>query len=208
MTGVSEHYFTADPVSDGELRTLAVSLAGRGLELYTAGGVFSPGRLDRGTEVLLSAVPKPPPSGHLLDLGCGWGPISLALALRAPAASVWAVDVNARALDLVRRNALRSGCANVHACRPDDVPDDVRFAAVWSNPPIRIGKAALHELLLHWLPRLEPGGRAYLVVQRNLGSDSLQAWLDGQLGGRGFEVARCAADRGFRVLEVTAPETA
>ena len=203
-----EHYFTADPVSDGELRTLAVSLAGRPLELCTAGGVFSPGRLDRGTEVLLAAVPSPPQGGDLLDLGCGWGPISLTLALRAPAARVWAVDVNARALDLVRRNASRSGCTNVHACRPDDVPDDVRFAAVWSNPPIRIGKAALHELLLHWLPRLEPGGHAYLVVQRNLGSDSLQAWLDRELGGPGFVVARWAADKGFRVLEVTAPQAA
>jgi 16S rRNA G1207 methylase RsmC len=200
-----DHYFTAQPTSAGELRTLRVRLGGRDLELTTAPGVFSPTRLDAGTQVLLQHAPPPPAHGNLLDVGCGWGPITLSLALSSPDATVWGVDVNERALDLLRRNADRVGASGVRAGLPADVPDDVRFAAIWSNPPIRVGKAALHELLLHWLPRLDAGASAHLVVQRNLGSDSLHRWLDDQLAPRGYTVRRAASARGFRVLRVQAP---
>lgn len=199
------HYFTARPATPGDLRPLSVRLAGRELQLATAAGVFSPDRLDQGTQVLLREAPAPPAHGELLDLGCGWGPVSLHLALTSPAARVWGVDVNERSVDLLRRNAEHLGLAGVRACLPDDVPDDVRFAAIWSNPPIRVGKQALHELLLRWLPRLDDGGSAYLVVQKNLGSDSLQRWLLEQLGPRGFAVDRYASAKGFRVLHVQAP---
>jgi 16S rRNA (guanine1207-N2)-methyltransferase len=195
-----EHYFTARPASAAERRTLTVRLAGRDVEVETAGGVFSPGHVDLGTQVLLRAVPPAPPSGDLLDLGCGWGPVALTMALASPDARVWAVDVNERALDLVRRNAERLGLTNVVAAAPDAVPDDVRFAALWSNPPIRVGKEALHAMLLRWLGRLEDGAEAHLVVQRNLGADSLQAWLRAQLPGRAVE--RAASAKGFRVLRV------
>ncbi len=205
MAEGNDHYFTARPASAGDLRPLTVRLGGRELQLATAAGVFSPDRLDVGTQVLLREAPQPPSHGHLLDLGCGWGPVTLQLALASPAATVWAVDVNERAVDLVRRNAEHAGLANVRACLPDDVPPDVRFAAIWSNPPIRVGKAALHDLLLRWLPRLDDAASAYLVVQKNLGSDSLQRWLADQLAPRGFTVARHASAKGFRVLRVTAP---
>ncbi len=203
-----DHYFTARPASADERRTLTVRLAGRDVTVETAGGVFSPGRLDLGTEVLLRTVPPPPPSGDLLDLGCGWGPVALTLAAEAPDARVWAVDVNERALDLVRRNAERLGLRGVRAVTPDDVPDDVALAALWSNPPIRVGKAALHAMLLRWLPRLAPDADAYLVVQRNLGADSLQKWLADALPAvttpdtGGLEVGRAASAKGFRVLRV------
>lgn len=197
-----EHYFSSKPADDDALRTVPVRLAGRDLEVVTAGGVFSPGHLDLGTRVLLDEVPAPPTAGHLLDLGAGWGPVALTLGVAAPDATVWAVDVNERALDLVRRNASRLGLSNVNAARPDDVPDDVRFAAIWSNPPIRIGKAELHELLRRWLPRLEAGATAWLVVQKNLGADSLQRWLADDLGD-GWRVERAASAKGFRVLAVT-----
>lgn len=197
-----EHYFSSKPADDGALRTVKVSLAGRELEVLTAGGVFSPGHVDLGTRVLLDEVPGPPATGHVLDLGAGWGPVALTLGFEAPDATVWAVDVNERALDLVRRNASRLGLSNVNAARPDDVPDDVRFAAIWSNPPIRIGKAELHELLRRWLPRLEAGATAWLVVQKNLGADSLQRWLAEDLGD-GWRVERAATAKGFRVLAVT-----
>jgi 16S RNA G1207 methylase RsmC len=202
---VSEHYFTADPVSAGDLRALNVRLAGRELRLVTSGGVFSPDRVDLGTQVLLRDAPDPPTSGNLLDVGCGWGALTLSLALLSPHAEVWGVDVNQRALDLVRRNATAAGTTNVTAALPDDVPDDVRFDAIWSNPPIRVGKQALHALLLHWLPRLAPGASAYLVVQRHLGSDSLQRWLDEQLAPDGYRVSRHSSAKGYRVLRVLAP---
>ncbi len=180
---------------------MTVPLAGRDVRVHTAAGVFSGGRVDLGTQVLLRSVPAPPAAGDLLDLGCGWGPVALTMALLRPDARVWAVDVNRRALDLVRRTAADLHLAGVRAATPEDVPDDVRFSAIWSNPPIRIGKTELHALLAAWLPRLAPDGAAHLVVQRNLGADSLQRWIDEELPGLTAE--RAASAKGFRVLRVT-----
>ncbi|MFC9917930.1 class I SAM-dependent methyltransferase [Agromyces binzhouensis] len=197
-----EHYFSSKPADRAALRTVPVRLAGRDVEVQTAGGVFSPDHVDLGTRVLLDEVPKAPAAGHLLDLGAGWGPIALTLGLQSPDATVWAVDVNERALDLVRRNVRRLGLHNVNAVSPADVPDDLRFSVIWSNPPIRIGKAELHALLRRWLPRLDAGATAWLVVQKNLGADSLQRWL-GEEFGDGWTVGRAATSKGFRVLTVT-----
>jgi 16S rRNA (guanine1207-N2)-methyltransferase len=197
-----EHYFSSKPADRAALRTVSVRLAGRDVDVQTAGGVFSPDHVDQGTWVLLQEVPPPPATGHLLDLGAGWGPIALTLGLRSPEASVWAVDVNERALDLVRRNTARLGLTNVNAALPEDVPDDVRFAAIWSNPPIRIGKSELHDLLRRWLPRLEVGATAWLVVQKNLGADSLQRWIAHEFGDA-VAVARATTSKGFRVVTVT-----
>ena len=198
---VDEHYFSAKPESELRLRSIGVELVDRLYEVQTAGGIFSPDRIDTGTQVLLTNTPPPPPGGQLLDLGCGWGPIALSLAIQSPHATVWAVDVNERALDLVRRNASTLGLDNVNAARPEDVPDDLSFMTIRSNPPIRVGKPELHALLLRWLPRLDRESDAWLVVQRNLGSDSLQRWLDGALPDD-VAVARAAVAKGYRVLRV------
>ncbi|WP_315550528.1 methyltransferase [Microbacterium aurum] len=197
----SDHYFSASPSSAENLRRIRVTLGGRSGEVTTAGGVFSPDHVDTGTAVLLANTPPPPPGGHLLDLGCGWGPIALSLAVQSPHATVWAVDVNERALDLVRRNAAEWGVDNINAVLPDDVPDSVRLRSIRSNPPIRVGKHELHGLLERWIPRLDERGEAWLVVQRNLGSDSLQRWLAATFDD-GYSVARAATGRGFRVLKV------
>jgi 16S rRNA G1207 methylase RsmC len=204
MSERSDHYFSAEPASTGATRTLTVALAGREVDVLTAGGVFSADRLDLGTRVLLREVADPPATGDLLDLGCGWGPIALTLALLAPGARVWAVDVNPRARDLTARNAAELGLAGVRAVAPEEVPDDVRFAAIWSNPPIRIGKPALHALLTAWLPRLDDGACAHLVVQRNLGADSLAAWLTAEFAAH-LTVARAGSAKGYRVLRVCRP---
>nr|WP_246316025.1 methyltransferase [Kineococcus aurantiacus] len=179
---------------------MTVELAGRAVDVTTARGVFSGDRLDKGTAVLLPLVEADEAGGDVLDLGCGWGPIALTLALLRPRQVVHAVDVNERALDLVRLNAARLGLT-VRAALPDDVDPALRFREIWSNPPIRIGKDALHGLLLRWLPRLAPGGVAHLVVQKNLGADSLQAWLgSGVLPGT--TTTRTTTSKGFRVLSV------
>lgn len=193
------HYFSASPESEPDLRQFHARLAGQVYELTTANGIFSPERVDTGTEVLLSHVPAPPPGGNLLDLGCGWGPIALTLAINSPHSTVWAVDVNQRALHLVRKNASSLGLDNVNAVTPDDVPDGIEFMTVWSNPPIRVGKNELHGLLTRWLPRLESGTDAWLVVQRNLGSDSLQRWLQATFPDD-FVFTRAATSKGYRVL--------
>jgi 16S rRNA (guanine1207-N2)-methyltransferase len=195
----NEHYFAASPESELKLRTIRASIAGQVYELFTANGIFSPEHIDTGTKVLLANVPAPPPGGNLLDLGCGWGPIALTLALESPHATVWAVDVNERALDLVRRNAAIVGATNVRAVTPDQVPDDIIFTTIWSNPPIRIGKSELHALLERWLPRLDRESDAWLVVQRNLGSDSLHRWLQATFPEE-FTFVRAATNKGFRVL--------
>jgi 16S rRNA (guanine1207-N2)-methyltransferase len=193
-------YFDAEPAVASRPGEVELVLPEGRVGLRTDRGVFSTGRVDPGTVVLLKEAPPPPPSGHLLDLGCGYGPIAVALALRAPGAVVWAVDVNQRALELVRDNAARLGLTNVRPATPDRVPDEVRLAGIWSNPPIRIGKPALHGLLLTWLGRLAPDGKAWLVVQKHLGSDSLARWLDEQ----GYRATRLASRQAYRVLEVAA----
>jgi len=161
-------------------------------------GVFSGDRVDPGTVELLRAAPPPPPAGDLLDLGCGYGPIAVTMARRSPDATVWAIDTNRRAVALTGENAARLGLANIRAVTPEEMGPEVRFAAIWSNPPIRIGKEALHDLLLAWLARLTPDGRAYLVVHKHLGGDSLATWLTDQ----GHQATKMASRKGYRLLEV------
>jgi 16S rRNA (guanine1207-N2)-methyltransferase len=195
----TEHYFTTTPSGDVKYRHIHAQLADHSYELTTANGVFSPDHIDTGTQVLLSRVPQPPPSGNILDIGCGWGPIALTMALESPRATVWAVDSNERALELTRMNAKKIGVTNVHAVLPSEIPPDMSFRTIWSNPPIRIGKNELHTLLLTWLPRLQPQSDAWLVIQRNLGADSLTRWLDHTLP-TNFTVQRTATSKGYRVL--------
>jgi 16S rRNA G1207 methylase RsmC len=198
-----DHYFTASPASSAELRERQMVLGDRMVSVLTAGGIFSPDGIDRGTSVLLKHAPDPPPAGTFLDLGCGWGPLALTMALRSPEATVHAVDVNRRALDLASRNAQRLGLLRVSALLPEEVPDDTAYDLIWSNPPIRVGKAVLHEILRAWLPRLAPGGQAWLVVQKNLGADSLQRWLATELPA--LTVDRPATSGGFRLIRVGRP---
>ncbi|MGH3153196.1 MAG: class I SAM-dependent methyltransferase [Streptosporangiaceae bacterium] len=201
---MSEHYFSARPQAAHRPGLVRVVLPDVYLELATDAGVFSPGRLDPGTRVLLDSSPAPPPAGDLLDLGCGYGPIACVLAARSPGATVWAGDGNVRALELCAGNAAAADLPNVRCVTPGDPSVPARLAGIWSNPPVRIGKAPLHELLAGWLGRLEPdrpdghGGQAYLVAGRNLGADSLHRWLAGQ----GWPTTRLAARNGYRLLQV------
>ena len=195
----SEHYFSETPGSDYKLKEIQVVIDGASVTVQTAGGIFSPDHIDQGTAVLLNHLDEAPPGGNVLDIGCGWGPIALSLAKRSPKALIWAVDVNERSLALTRANAQRLGIENIRVCKPEEVPTDLTFDGIWSNPPIRIGKQELHKLLTTWLSRLSANGEAWLVINRNLGSDSLAVWLTEQ----GYLVERLTSKRGFRVLRVT-----
>ncbi len=204
-----DHYFAAEPASADQRREISVVLDGYPLQVETAPGVFSPGHVDVGTLVLLDTVGSPP-AGNVLDLGCGWGPIALTAAIRTPSAHVYAVDVNERALDLVARNAARVGArvatAPIEPTLPDAVDPNLQFDALWSNPPIRIGKAELHDLLKRWVPRVKPGGEVWLVVQKNLGADSLATWLAEQVDDAGVPwgaIEKVRSSKGFRVLRLT-----
>jgi 16S rRNA G1207 methylase RsmC len=197
----SDHYFSQEPKSNYQPKEIELDIAGEVFKVSTASGTFSPLRLDVGTSVLIDHLELAPQDGNILDLGCGWGPIALNLAKNSPKAKIWAVDVNNRSLELTATNAKTVGLTNILTATPDSVPKDIKFAGIWSNPPIRIGKKELHELLLSWLPRLENGASAYLVVQKNLGSDSLQKWLTETLVD-GYEVSRLTSVKTYRILKV------
>ena len=194
----TEHYFSAEPAVATRPRNVTVRLPDQSIELRTDRGVFSLAGLDPGTAVLLQGVPAPPAGATLLDLGCGHGVVAIAMARRAPQARVIAVDVNNRALELTRANATANGVERIEVGRPDEVDADLRFDAIYTNPPIRVGRQQLLELLTTWLGRQAPGGHANLVVQRHLGADSLAERLRSQ----GYEVLRMGSKRGYRLLDV------
>jgi 16S rRNA (guanine1207-N2)-methyltransferase len=195
------HYFDDDPTVASAPVVIDVMLPDTAFVLETDRGVFSRGHVDTGTNLLLRADLPLASTGHLLDLGAGAGPIALAMARRSPDATVWAVDVNSRARELCVRNAKRNGITNVRVAAPGDVPPEIRFATIWSNPPVRIGKPAMRALITEWLARLDEGGTACLVVQKHLGADSLQRWLKSE----GFPTDRIASKSGFRLLAVATP---
>lgn len=196
------HYFASSPEGPLAPREITVTLNGNKYSVLTAGGVFSPEHIDQGTQVLLAHLEKANPSGNFLDIGCGWGPIALALALHSPKATIYAIDVNERSLELTKLNAERLGLSNIVVCKPEEVPSEIEFDEIWSNPPIRVGKVVLHEILTLWINRLTSGGTARLVVQKNLGSDSLHKWLIQEFDDE-FESIRIDTSKTFRVLKVT-----
>lgn len=200
-----EQYFSATPSSNDERKTLHVTLRDRDIDVQVSNGVFSASKLDLGTSVLLKHAPKPPENGRFLDIGCGWGPISLSLGLESPNAEIFAIDVNERALELTKLNAKNINLKNIHTELVENAiknKDLERIDLIWSNPPIRVGKEVLHEILLTWIPRLNENGKAYLVVQKNLGSDSLIPWLAENLG-ENYIVEKYASSKGYRIIEVT-----
>lgn len=198
------HYFDPAPTAPSSPGRVVLHLPGWQVDLAVDRGVFSASGVDPGTLELLRAgvgepAGGPSSTGPLLDLGCGYGPIAVTLARRFPHATVWAVDVNTRALELTEANAASLGMqGRVRTARPGDVPAEARFDGIWSNPPIRVGKEALHELLMEWLPRLRPEASAWMVVQRHLGADSLAKWLTGE----GWPVRRLGSRKGYRLLQV------
>jgi 16S rRNA (guanine1207-N2)-methyltransferase len=198
---MAEHYFTASPAVASDPKTVRMRIGEREVSLETDTGIFSHDRVDPGTDVLLRTIPLPPPAGNLLDLGCGYGPIAIYVALAAPASRVYAVDINERAVEVTKRNAIAIGAPNVLAGTPAGVEAELTFDAIYCNPPIRVGKSVLHELLQRWIARLSPEGIAYLVVQKHLGSDSLADWLRDE----GYHVKRVASKRAYRVLAVSKP---
>jgi 16S rRNA G1207 methylase RsmC len=197
----TEHYFSAQPAGEFRTTEIAVRLAHGDYTVETAGSIFSPDHIDAGTEQLLYSAPTPPESGNFLDLGCGWGPIALTLGLEAPGASVYAIDVNERALELTKRNAARLGLTNITAGLPNTVESSVSFDLIWSNPPIRVGKAELHQIMTTWLPRLTLNGEAYLVVAKHLGADSFEKWLGTEFQST-HDVTRADTRKGFRIIKV------
>jgi 16S rRNA G1207 methylase RsmC len=205
MNDTPDHYFSVAPKGDTHRAEFTLPTAKGDMTVVTEGGVFSHGQLDKGTAVLLDFARKHPevfsglPDGDLVDVGCGAGPIALALAAALPDRTIWAVDVNERARQLCAENARANNLHNITVVTPDQVPHDALIAAAWSNPPIRVGKNELHQILETWLARVNADGRTYLVVNKNLGADSLRTWMENL----GYSTEKLASSKGFRVLKVT-----
>lgn len=196
------HYFDSQPSVASHRTEFTINVGDTSLALSSESGVFSSRGLDKGTAVLLDwalkqQLPQLPEGSLLCDLGCGSGAIALTLATLYPHCTVHAVDVNARARQLCLDNAAHNNITNVVAIDPNDRNLDDRYALLWSNPPIRIGKTELHELLHAWLGQLADKAPAHLVVSKNLGADSLTTWLNNQ----GFRAAKRASSKGFRIIE-------
>ncbi|MFM2019442.1 MAG: hypothetical protein RL718_23 [Actinomycetota bacterium] len=196
-----QHYFSEQPQTDAKTHSVEFELEGTVFNLTAASGTFSSTRLDSGTRVLLKESALFPDSGTVLDIGCGWGPISLAVATLRPETEVFGLDVNSRSLELAQANAAALKLKNFKAVRAEQIPDDLLFDGIWSNPPIRVGKAVLHQLMQTWIPRLKPGASAMLVVQKQLGAESFQKWLSETF--TEFDVAKQSIDKGYRVIRVT-----
>ena len=196
-----QHYFSEQPQTDAKTHSVEFELEGTVFNLTAASGTFSSTRLDSGTRVLLKESALFPDSGTVLDIGCGWGPISLAVATLRPETEVFGLDVNSRSLELAQANAAALKLKNFKAVRAEQIPDELLFDGIWSNPPIRVGKAVLHQLMQTWIPRLKPGASAMLVVQKQLGAESFQKWLSETF--TEFDVAKQSIDKGYRVIRVT-----
>ncbi|MDA0298497.1 MAG: methyltransferase [Actinobacteria bacterium] len=198
-----EQYFTNQPRTGStagtvKQKTAQLRVDDKILQVVLDSGVFARKGIDAGTMVLIDAAARPPAMGNFLDLGCGSGAIALTLAARSPKATVYAIDVNERAIALTASNAKVNNLSNITVLLPTSVNPDLRFDLIWSNPPIRIGKNELHALLQLWLSKLTETGEAWLVVNRNLGSDSLAIWLTSI----GYQVDRLVSKQGYRVLRV------
>jgi 16S rRNA G1207 methylase RsmC len=196
-----QHYFSEQPAGQSKSTEVTFDLEGQTFKLKAASGTFSSTRLDKGTRVLLGESQHFPTTGSVLDIGCGWGPISLAIARLRPETEVWGLDINSRSLEMARQNALALGLENFTGALKAEIPADLEFDGIWSNPPIRIGKAALHGLMEEWIPRLKTGASAMLVVQKQLGAESFQSWLAARF--TGCDVAKHSIYKGYRVIRVT-----
>lgn len=193
------HYFDENPNSPSNRQKIEVELGGKSISISTDSGVFSSNGVDKGTQILLKHTAFAVERGEVIDLGSGWGPISIHLALINPKLRIRSVDINSRANQLLQENITNLSLENIECTTLDEIAAD-SIDQIWSNPPIRIGKQSLHELLMQAFSKLKAGGEAFLVVQKHLGSDSLAKWLETE---QGHEVQRLDNSKGFRVLRVT-----
>ena len=199
---MSDHYYTETPNSEHDERRVTLVALGNELTFTTDAGVFSRDGLDRGTEVLLNALP--PLSGRVLDLGCGWGPVGVALGKKYPGLEIVMTDINTRAADLARRNLAENGVRATVLQGDGFDPVEGLFDAIITNPPIRAGKAVIYGLFDRARSFLKPGGALYLVIRKQQGAPSALKFLKERYGeaevidrGSGFHVIR-ATDSGTR----------
>lgn len=193
---MNDHYFTAQPSARTDERTHEYTALGHAFCVTTDAGVFSKGGLDDGSRIMLAALPAL--SGRVLDLGCGWGAMGLALAKANPAAQFVLSDVNARAVELARRNLAAAGIANAEVFVSDGLSQlEGTFDVVVTNPPIRAGKQVIYRLFEQSHARLNEGGALYVVIRKQQGAPSAEKFLVALFG----HARMIAREKGYWIIE-------
>ena len=193
---MADHYYTENPNSAHNEWQISATILGNTLSFTTDAGVFSRDGLDRGTEVMLEALPSL--EGRILDLGCGWGPVGAALGKKYPSLDIVMTDINQRAVDLSRRNLSANGVSNAQVVQGDAFENvEGLFDAIITNPPIRAGKAVIYAMFDEARRYLVPGGSLYIVIRKQQGAPSALKYLSSiyasaeTIGrGSGFHVIR------------------
>ena len=198
---MTQHYYSQNPEAAHDLQRVIYEVLGLRFSCTTDAGVFSRDGLDMGTRILLEALPEL--RGRILDLGCGWGPVGVALGRRYPDAQLLLTDVNARAAELAERNLAENGVTNAKVVRGDGFEAvEGAFDAIVLNPPIRAGKAVIYAMFSEAAGHLAEGGALYVVIRKQQGAESAQRYLGTVYG----DVARIAREKGYWVLRCARPE--
>lgn len=200
---MTEHYYTQNPGAAHDERQVIFNVLGLEFRCVTDAGVFSRDGLDMGTRILLDALP--PLKGRVLDLGCGWGPVGVALGKRYPELDLLMTDVNARAVELAARNLRANGVTNARTAQGENYAAcSGTFDAIALNPPIRAGKAVVYGLFAGAAEHLSEGGALYVVIRKQQGAESAERYLRTIYR----DVARIAREKGYWVLRCAQPEAA
>ena len=197
---MSEHYYTENPNTKSNPETWEARLDNRTFRFTSDSGVFSKEKVDFGSQLLIESVDLSSfPEGDLLDVGCGYGPMGLALALKDTNRTVEMVDVNTRALELAQKNAEANKISNVtiYSSNIYDAVEKKGFAGVFSNPPIRAGKKVVHQILEEAYNHLKSGGYLTIVIQKKQGAPSAKKKMEEVFD----NVERIAHDKGYWILQ-------
>lgn len=193
-----EFYYTANPTSEHEERSFRAVFAGRVLAFDTDAGVFSKQHIDPGSELLCKALPDDL-SGDVLDMGCGWGAMTVMTLARFPKVGITMADVNERALALAVSNVEKNRMQAKAILSDGFEKVEGMFDAVITNPPIRAGKAVIYKMFEDAKAQLREGGRLFLVIRKQQGAPSALKFLK-ELYAKAKVIER---DGGYWIIQCT-----
>ncbi|WP_068620431.1 class I SAM-dependent methyltransferase [Paenibacillus tuaregi] len=195
-----DHYYSSKPETAHDRKVWEATLRGKTFKFVSDAGVFSKQGVDFGSRVLIEAM-EMPENAHVLDVGCGYGPIGLAAAGLASRGQVTMIDVNERAVELAKENAVSNGITNVTILQSDLYQElgNQTFDVVLTNPPIRAGKQTVHAVFEGAAERLRVGGSLWVVIQKKQGAPSAREKLESLFA----QVDEVTKDKGYRIFKAT-----
>lgn len=196
---MSQHYYSKNPQTTSNPQEWTYTLRGEKFHFQTDAGVFSKGEVDFGSRLLIETYKDSDLDGPVLDVGCGYGPIGMAIAKEFPHKEVHMVDVNARAIELAKKNTEKNGVSNVSIYESDSLSavEADGFSAILTNPPIRAGKATIFRFYEEAFEKLRDGGSLWVVIQKKQGAPSTEAKLQELFG----DCRVAAKNKGYFIFE-------